>query len=289
MKELYQLAKKVLKQVSAWLPPVPPETDWNAFAYKWKKQGTQGHLQSIKNISRIDLKDLQHIERQKTIIEDNTKQFIENKPANNVLMTGARGTGKSSLVRSMLGKYSDKGLRLIEIDKSELGDLPIIVDIVSSRSEKYILFCDDLSFENGEVSYKALKSVLDGSISAKSDNILIYATSNRRHLIPEYFHENLQSSKDFDGEIHPGETIEEKTSLSERFGLWVSFHPFNQDFYLDIVKHWINEIKDNSDKNIDCIDFRNEAIRWAIERGSRSGRIAQQFARYWVSKNSDNK
>ncbi|AFZ83422.1 putative ATPase of the DUF815 family and AAA+ superfamily [Candidatus Kinetoplastibacterium blastocrithidii TCC012E] len=284
MKEFYQLAKKVLKQISAWLPPAPSETDWSALAYRWRKQGSQGYLLSVNNISRINLDDLKHIERQKTIIDSNTKQFIEGKPANNVLMTGARGTGKSSLVRSMLGKYYDSGLRLIEIDKSDLVDLPIIVDIINNRTEKYILFCDDLSFEDGEIGYKALKSVLDGSVSAKSDNILIYATSNRRHLVPEYFYENLQLTKDMDGEIHPGETTEEKNSLSERFGLWVSFHPFNQDFYLDIVKYWINEISDRSDKNIDKKDFQNEAISWAIERGSRSGRIAQQFARYWVSK-----
>ncbi|AFZ83093.1 ATP-binding protein [Candidatus Kinetoplastidibacterium crithidiae] len=280
--ELYSLAEKVLLQIHNWLPPVPKEVDWNAIAFKWRKLGPKGYLHSICNFSKISLDDLSHIERQKNIIDDNTYQFVNGRPANNVLMTGARGTGKSSLVRSMLDKYSKKNLRLVEIDKSDLGDLFDVVEILNNRPEKFIIFCDDLSFEEGEIGYKALKSFLDGSILSTGNNILIYATSNRRHLIPEYFKENLQNTHDINGEIHPGETIEEKTSLSERFGIWISFYNFTQDTYLDIVQYWINKI---GTQKIEQNAFRLEALQWALERGSRSGRIANQFARHWVSKN----
>ncbi|WBF65621.1 MAG: ATP-binding protein [Candidatus Kinetoplastibacterium crithidii] len=280
--ELYALAEKVLLQIHNWLPPVPKEVDWSASAYKWRKLGPKGHLHSIFNFSKISVDDLSHIERQKNIIDDNTYQFVNGRPANNVLMTGARGTGKSSLVRSMLDKYSKKNLRLVEIDKSDLGDLFDVVELLNDRPEKFIIFCDDLSFEEGEIGYKALKSFLDGSILSTGNNILIYATSNRKHLIPEYFKENLQTTNDINGEIHPGETIEEKTSLSERFGIWISFYNFNQDTYLDIVQYWINKI---GTKQIEQNEFRLEALQWALERGSRSGRIANQFARHWVSKN----
>ncbi|MBW0454131.1 MAG: ATP-binding protein [Candidatus Kinetoplastibacterium crithidii] len=279
---LYALAEKVLLQIHNWLPPIPKEVDWSAIAYKWRKLGPKGYLHSIHNFSKISLDDLSHIERQKNIIDDNTFQFVNGRPANNVLMTGARGTGKSSLVRSMLDKYSKKNLRLVEIDKSDLGDLFDVVELLNNRPEKFIIFCDDLSFEEGEIGYKALKSFLDGSILSTGNNILIYATSNRRHLIPEYFKENLQNTHDSNGEIHPGETIEEKTSLSERFGIWISFYNFNQDTYLDIVQYWINKI---GTQKIEQDTFRLEALQWALERGSRSGRIANQFARHWVSKN----
>lgn len=277
----YERAERVLKQLEAWLPPAPPEIDWSAHAYRWRRRGSRGWLDAVRHISRIELEDLQHIERQKGIIDRNTQQFIHGKPANNVLMTGARGTGKSSLVKAMLAAYGDQGLRLIEVDKSDLGDLADIVELVAARPERYIVFCDDLSFEEGEAGYKALKSVLDGSVSASGDNVLIYATSNRRHLMPEYMSENLQASHQANGEIHPGETVEEKVSLSERFGLWLSFYPFKQDDYLDIVKHWLSELG-CSPESIEA--SRTEALQWTLERGSRSGRVAHQFARDWAAR-----
>ncbi len=206
----------------------------------------------------------------------NTAQFVRGLPANNVLLTGARGTGKSSLIRACLARFHADGLRLIEVDKNDLADLPDIVAQVAARPERFILFCDDLSFEEGESSYKALKAVLDGSIAAPSENLLIYATSNRRHLMPEYMRENLDAKYQDDGEIHPGETVEEKISLSERFGLWLSFYPFRQDDYLDIVAHWLGRFG-ASPEQIDAA--RAEALQFALQRGSRSGPVALQFAR----------
>jgi len=280
---LLQRAERVLAQLEAWLPPAPPDIDWTAHAFRWRKRGSRGWLDAVRHVARIELDDLQHIERQKSIIDRNTQQFIEKKPANNVLMTGARGTGKSSLVKAMLAAYAGRGLRLIEVDKSDLGDLADIVELVASRPERFIVFCDDLSFEEGEAGYKALKSVLDGSVAASGDNVLIYATSNRRHLMPEYMSENLQARHQADGEIHPGETVEEKISLSERFGLWISFYPFNQDDYLDIVAHWLRELG-CSDESI--AQSRAEALQWTLERGSRSGRVAWQFAKDWAARHA---
>lgn len=274
-------ASRVLSQLEAWLPPAPPAIDWTSHAYRWRRRGSRGWLEAVTHVARIGLDDLQHIERQKSIIERNTVQFLQGKPANNVLMTGARGTGKSSLVKAMLATHGEAGLRLIEVDKSDLADLPDIIDLVAGRPERYIVFCDDLSFEEGEAGYKALKSVLDGSIAATSANVLIYATSNRRHLMPEYMRENLSAQHQSDGEIHPGETVEEKISLSERFGIWLSFYPFRQDDYLDIVKHWLTELGCPEDE----IDrARTEALQWTLERGSRSGRVAWQFAKDWAAR-----
>lgn len=278
---LISRAERVLAQLEAWLPPAPPETDWSAQAFRWRKRGSRGWLDAVQHISRIHSEDLRHIDRQKSIIDRNTRHFLAGKPANNVLMTGARGTGKSSLVKAMLDAYSDQGLRLIEVDKADMADLGDIVDILSPRPERFIIFCDDLSFEEGEPGYKALKSVLDGSISASGDNVLIYATSNRRHLMPEYMSENLDAKHQADGEIHPGETVEEKISLSERFGLWLSFYPFKQDDYLDIVNYWLG-VHGCSQDDIDA--SRIEALQWALERGSRSGRVARQFARDWAAR-----
>jgi predicted AAA+ superfamily ATPase len=274
-------ASRVLSQLEAWLPPAPPAIDWESHAYRWRRRGSRGWLEAVTHVARIGLEDLQHIERQKSVIERNTMQFLQGKPANNVLMTGARGTGKSSLVKAMLAAHGEAGLRLIEVDKSDLADLPDIIDLVAGRPERYIVFCDDLSFEEGEAGYKALKSVLDGSIAATSANVLIYATSNRRHLMPEYMRENLTAQHQSDGEIHPGETVEEKISLSERFGIWLSFYPFRQDDYLDIVGHWLTELGCPGDE----IDrARTEALQWTIERGSRSGRVAWQFAKDWAAR-----
>ena len=224
---------------------------------------------------------LKDIDVQKEKIEQNTRQFVEGKPANNVLLTGARGTGKSSLIRACLQAYAPQGLRLIEVDKADLTDLPDIVDVVSQRPEKFIVFSDDLSFDEGEPGYKALKSILDGSIAASTPNVLIYATSNRRHLLPEYMKDNLSYTHTEDGEVHPGEVIEEKISLSERFGLWVSFYPFSQDDYLTIVAHWLSSF------GVDAEGHRGraaDALVWALERGSRSGRVAYQFARDYAGR-----
>ena len=274
-------AERVLAQLEAYLPPAPPEIDWSAHAYRWRRRGARGWLDAVRHVARTDLQDLQHIERQKAIIDRNTRHFLEGKPANNVLMTGARGTGKSSLVKAMLAAYAAQGLRLIEVDKADLGALPEIVELVGTRPERFLVFCDDLSFEEGEPGYKALKSVLDGSIAAAGDNVLIYATSNRRHLMPEYMSENLQAQHQPDGEIHPGETVEEKISLSERFGLWLSFYPFRQDDYLDIVYHWLRQL---GCPEAHIAESRTEALQWTIERGSRSGRVAYQFARDWAAR-----
>ena len=265
---LIQRAERVLAQLEAWLPPAPPDIDWNAHAFRWRKRGSRGWLDAVRHVARIELEDLQHIERQKGIIERNTQQFIDKKPANNVL-------------KAMLAAHGDRGLRLIEVDKSDLGDLADIVELVAARPERFIVFCDDLSFEEGEAGYKALKSVLDGSVAASGDNVLIYATSNRRHLMPEYMSENLQAKHQPDGEIHPGETVEEKISLSERFGLWLSFYPFKQDDYLDIVYHWLREL---GCPEAQIEPSRTEALQWTIERGSRSGRVAYQFARDWAAR-----
>ncbi|HEY3539184.1 MAG TPA: ATP-binding protein [Trinickia sp.] len=275
-------AEAVLTRLETMLPPAMPDVDWSsAVAFRWRKRQGRGYLQPIKAVSAISLDDLQNIDRQKALIEQNTRQFVNQLPANNVLLTGARGTGKSSLIKACLNAYADRGLRLIEVDKDDLHDLGDITDLIAQRPERFIVFCDDLSFEEGESGYKALKVALDGSISAQSDNVLIYATSNRRHLLPEYMSDNETYKHMPDGEIHPGEVVEEKISLSERFGLWVSFYPFKQDDYLTIVGHWL--------RHFGCSetavgDARGEALVWALERGSRSGRVAWQFARDWSGK-----
>jgi predicted AAA+ superfamily ATPase len=273
-------AEALLDRLDTILPRTSPEPDWNASqAFRWRKQGGKngrGYLQPVVHVAKIALDDLHNIERQKEQIEQNTHQFVEGRPANNVLLTGARGTGKSSLIKACLNKFADQGLRLIEVDKDDLGDLPDIVDIIATRPERFVIFCDDLSFEEGEGGYKALKVALDGSISAQSDNVLIYATSNRRHLMPERMSDNSTYVHTEDGDLHPGETVEEKISLSERFGLWVSFYPFKQDDYLDIVAHWLRHFG-CGDKDIE--EARGDALRWALQRGSRSGRVAWQFAK----------
>jgi predicted AAA+ superfamily ATPase len=230
----------------------------------------------VRHVAEVRLLDLKEIDGQKEKIQRNTEQFVQGLPANNVLLTGARGTGKSSLIKACLNEYAPRGLRLIEVDKADLIDLPDIIDVVAERPEKFIVYCDDLSFEDGEPGYKALKSILDGSVTAATPNVLIYATSNRRHLLPEYMKDNLTYTHTEDGEVHPGEVIEEKISLSERFGLWVSFYPFSQDEYLAIVAQWLSALGVSAAK---IEGARPEALVWALERGSRSGRVAYQFAR----------
>ena len=259
----------------------PVATDWKAsIAYRWRKRGGRGAIEPVAHVHRINLKDLRGIDDQKALVEQNTRQFVEGHPANNVLLTGARGTGKSSLIKALLNKYAPRGLRLIEVEKRDLIDLPDIVDRIASRPERFILYCDDLSFEADEPGYIALKVVLDGSVAAASENCLIYATSNRRHLMPEYMHENLEY-RHVGEEIHPGETSEEKISLSERFGLWVSFYSFDQGEYLRIVDVWLEHFKvpGAGDEAV-----HKAAVQWSLTRGSRSGRVAWQFARDWAGK-----
>ncbi|MDE2428950.1 MAG: ATP-binding protein [Burkholderiales bacterium] len=277
-----QRAEYLLNRLELLLPAASATPDWESgHAFRWRKRGGQGYLQVVRHASTITLSDLHNVEQQKMQIEQNTRQFVHGKPANNVLLTGARGTGKSSLIKACLNQFADQGLRLIEVDKSDLADLPDLVDLVAERPERFIIFCDDLSFEEGEAGYKALKVALDGSIAAQSDNVLIYATSNRRHLLPEKMSDNASYSHSDDGDLHPGETVEEKISLSERFGLWVSFYPFKQDDYLDIVAHWLSSMGCDTDQ-IEAA--RGDALRWALQRGSRSGRVAWQFARDYAGR-----
>ena len=284
LEQFLQRAESLMARVEAVLPPpVPREPDWKrSFAFRWRRRAGGGkYLQPVLHASGIRLDDLQHIEPQKARIEQNTRQFVRRRPANNVLLTGARGTGKSSLIKACLNSFAADGLRLIEVDKADLADLPDIVDLVAARPERFVIFCDDLSFEEGEAGYKALKVALDGSIAAPSDNVLIYATSNRRHLLPERMSDNAGYTHGEDGDLHPGETVEEKIALSERFGLWLSFYPFRQDDYLGIVAHWLASFG-CSEQQIDAA--RDDALRWALERGSRSGRVAWQFARDYAGR-----
>jgi predicted AAA+ superfamily ATPase len=276
-------AEKLMERIEAALPHALEQPDWSrsiAFRYRRRSSG-QGVIAPVGHIGAMSLADLKEIDVQKEKIQRNTEQFVHGLPANNVLLTGSRGTGKSSLIRACLHAYAAQGLRLIEVDKVELVDLPDIVELVAQRPEKFIIFCDDLSFDEGEPGYKALKSVLDGSVAAATPNVLIYATSNRRHLLPEYMAENLTYTHTADGEVHPGEVVEEKISLSERFGLWVSFYPFSQDEYLQIVAQWLSALGINQAQ---VAEARAEALVWALERGSRSGRVAWQFARDYAGR-----
>ena len=271
-------AEQLLERIEPLLPPKSPEPDWNsAVAFRWRKHGRYGYLQVILRPATIRLADLHDIDAQKERIDANTHQFVNRRPANNVLLTGARGSGKSSLIKALLNEYAPKGLRVIEVEKSDLVDLPDIVELLEGQPERFIVYCDDLSFDAGDATFKALKVVLDGSIASAPDNVLIYATSNRRHLMPEYFDENLESKRVGD-EIHPGEAVEEKISLSERFGLWLSFYPFDQDAYLNIVAHWLRSF---GCPNAEIESAEREALNWALMRGSRSGRVAWQFAKDW--------
>lgn len=270
----------LLIRVEALLPNQQHMTDFDAAtAFRWRKQGHNGYLQPVPHPHQIQLDALRGIDEQKQLIDQNTYQFVSGYPANNVLLTGARGTGKSSLVKAVLHQYTDKGLRLIEVEKQDLIDLPDITEQLYQRPERFILYCDDLSFEMHESGYKALKAILDGSIARASENILVYATSNRRHLMPESMSDNLDT-RHIDGEIHPSESVEEKISLSERFGLWLSFYPFDQAQYLDIVRYWLAYYGIRSMNDI----VRLEALRWALARGGRSGRIAWQFSRDWAGR-----
>ncbi|WP_131110118.1 ATP-binding protein [Sulfuricystis thermophila] len=276
LEALIRRLESLVERAENLLPPPPAPPDWSAIAYRWR-----GRLMPVHHPHKIRLADLKGVEAQKAAIDRNTRQFVAGRPANNVLLTGARGTGKSSLVKGVLAKYAKRGLRLIEVDRDDLVDLPEIIELITGRPERFVVFCDDLSFDASEPGYKALKSALDGSIAGAPENLLIYATSNRRHLMPERMSENLEATRTADGEIHPGETTEEKISLSERFGLWLSFYPFDQDHYLDICMHWLRQfgIDENS-----ALAARQEALQWALQRGSRSGRVAWQFARDYAGR-----
>jgi predicted AAA+ superfamily ATPase len=267
----------VLARLEAVLPHAATAPDWAAsVAFRYRRRGSGCVLEPVRHVATIRLADLKEVEPQKERLLRNTAQFVAGRGANNVLLTGARGTGKSSLIKACLNEFAPQGLRLIEVDKADLVDLPDLVDLVAERPERFIVFCDDLSFDEGEPGYKALKSVLDGSVAQASDNLLIYATSNRRHLLPEYMKENLSYQHTEDGEVHPGEGVEEKISLSERFGLWISFYPFTQAEYLAIVAQWLRFF---GASEAAIRQARQDALVWALERGSRSGRVAQQFAR----------
>ncbi|WP_422848831.1 ATP-binding protein [Acidovorax sp. M14] len=280
---LVERAEQLIARIESVLPQPLGAPDWStSIAWRYRKRSSgHGTLEPVRHVGAMRLADLKEIDPQKEKIERNTQQFVQGKPANNVLLTGARGTGKSSLIKACLNAYAAEGLRLIEVDKADLTDLPDIVDVVSDRPEKFIVFCDDLSFEDGEPGYKALKSILDGSVAAATPNVLIYATSNRRHLLPEYMADNLTYTHTEDGEVHPGEVVEEKISLSERFGLWVSFYPFSQQEYLTIVGQWLSSFGVPAQA---IEEARPEALVWALERGSRSGRVAYQFARDYAGR-----
>lgn len=272
-------AERMLERLETLLPQHGAQAvDWDAAtAFRWERRNGRGTLHPVPHVHNITLDDLRDIDAQKQRIQQNTRQFVQGLPANNVLLTGARGTGKSSLVKALLNAYAAQGLRLIELDKHGLAELADIIALVSARPERFILYCDDLSFNADEPGYQALKAALDGSVLALSDNLLIYATSNRRHLMPEFMHEN-EATRHSGDEIHPSEGVEEKISLSERFGVWVSFYPFTQDEYLTIAAHWVKQLGGLPFDD----ETRRAALQWALSRGSRSGRVAWQFARDWV-------
>jgi len=282
--QLVARAEALIARLEAVLPHPLAAPDWSAStAFRYRTRGGAGRLEPVRHVATIRLASLVEVDAQKERLLRNTEQFVAGKGANNVLLTGARGTGKSSLIKACLNEFAPRGLRLIEVDKTDLVDLPDIVDLVAERPERFVVFCDDLSFDEGEPGYKALKSILDGSVAESSENVLIYATSNRRHLLPEYMRENLSYRHTEDGEVHPGEVVEEKISLSERFGLWVSFYPFSQDEYLAIVAAWLGGFGVGADA---IAAARQESLVWALERGSRSGRVAYQFAKDYAGRHA---
>ena len=284
LSRLVARAEALVDRLEAVLPHPLGAPDWSAStAFRYRRRGAGGRLDPVRHVATIRLASLVEVDAQKEKLVRNTEQFVAGKSANNVLLTGSRGTGKSSLIKACLNEFAPRGLRLIEVDKSDMVDLPDIVDLVAERPERFIVYCDDLSFDEGEPGYKALKSILDGSVAESSENVLIYATSNRRHLLPEYMNENLSYRHTEDGEVHPGEVVEEKISLSERFGLWVSFYPFSQDEYLAIVAQWLRGFG-VGDAAIAAA--RQESLVWALERGSRSGRVAYQFARDYAGRHA---
>ena len=257
--------------------PAAAAPDWKSVrAARWS--ALTGGLKPILHPQRVAMRDLLAIDEPKQRVDANTRQFVAGKPANNVLLTGARGCGKSSLVKAVHAKYASKGLRLIEVDKAGLPSLPDLFDLLADADYRFIVFIDDLSFAEHEPGYASLKAALDGSLAGPSDNVLIYATSNRRHLMPEYMAENL-ATRHIGEEIHPGEATEEKVSLSDRFGLWVAFHAMEQDAYLAIARHWASQLGASAGEG-----FERAALQWSLGRGARNGRVAWQFARDWVGR-----
>lgn len=288
LESLLTRAEQLLTRLEAALPQAMPAPDWQAApAFRYRKRtaawggAAVGVLEPVRHITPITLDDLHEIDEQKTRLVRNIEQFVQGRPFNHVLLTGARGTGKSSLIKACLNAFAAQGLRLIEMDKADLIDLPDMAELLAQRPEKFLIFCDDLSFDEGESGYKALKSMLDGSVAANTPNVLICATSNRRHLLPEYTQDNLHPSRSPEGELHPGEAVEEKISLSERFGIWISFYPFSQEAYLTIVCQWLRSL------GLPAAELEKampEALVWALERGSRSGRVARQFANDYMGR-----
>lgn len=274
--QLIEAAAVLLERIEKLLPPRESEPDWKAAtAFRWCKTRVGNSLVPIDKPNTLRLSDIRCVDRQKSEIDRNTRQFLRGFPANNTLLWGSRGTGKSSLIKALLNQYANDGLRLIQVNKEQLADLPEVVERIKERPEKFILFCDDLSFEAEDPGYKALKAALEGSLYGLPEHVLIYATSNRRHLLPEYNQENLETRHP-NGEIHFGEAVEEKISLSDRFGLWLSFHPFNQDQYIEVVRYWLTQLKTPLEP---WETIREEALRWALNRGSRNGRSAWQYAK----------
>lgn len=274
----FRRAESLLERLERLLPAEVRNGEEDGVAWRWRKANGIGNLHVITRLNPITLGDLHHIDHQKQELERNTRQFLSGLPANNALLWGPRGTGKSSLIKALLNVYADEGLRIIEVERQDLTDLPDIVERLEGKHGKFIVFCDDLSFDEHDHSYRALKVVLDGSIESTPDNVIIYATSNRRHLVPERLRDNLDT-QNVDGEIHHSEAVEEKISLSERFGLWLSFHPFNQADYLTIAQHWLTELGTDFDDRT-----RRAALQWAMLHGSRSGRSAYQFAKDWAGR-----
>jgi len=277
-------ATEVLNRIEPMLPQVITTVDWQQhWAARWVRTQQQGYLRPIAVHSQLKLTDLLGIERQQLQLVENTQQFLHSLPCNHALMWGARGTGKSSLVRAILAEYAAQGLRLIEVERSDLVDLPLIVETLRGRQERFIIFCDDLSFDAGEADFRQLKSILDGSLEQAPDNVILYVTSNRRHLLPEHQSDNQNWQRSESGELHPSEAVEDKIALSDRFGLWLSFYSFTQEHYLDVVCHWVDHYAHQIKRTWQRDDaFEKAAISWATARGNRNGRCAEQFARHWV-------
>ena len=274
----FRRAESLIDRLERYLPAYESAGLGEGVAWRWRKTGNVGRLQEISRFNSIALADLHHIDHQKEELARNTRQFLRGLPANNALLWGPRGTGKSSLVKALLNEYAKDGLRLIEVERQDLTDLPDIVEQLDGNDGRFVVFCDDLSFDEQDSTYRALKVVLDGSVLSTPENLIIYATSNRRHLVPERLRDNLDATP-IDGEIHQSEAVEEKISLSERFGLWLSFHPFNQAAYLEIVDHWLAQLGVNRDDA-----SRHAALQWAMLHGSRSGRAAYHFAKDWAGR-----
>ncbi|KJH80943.1 ATP-binding protein [Pseudomonas sp. KSR10] len=283
LKAFLQRADALMARLEPLLPAPREPVDWSrSLAARWHREGQGGYLQALSVSLDLNLADLIGIDRQRELLSNNTRQFVSGLPANHVLLWGARGTGKSSLIRALLAEHASAGLRLIEIERDHLADLPKVVDQLASQSQHFVVFCDDLSFEAGEGDYRVLKSVLDGSLERAPENVLLYATSNRRHLVPERQSDN-ENWQMIDGELHPNEAVEDKIALSDRFGLWLSFYPFSQEHYLDVVRHWIGSLAEQAGLSWRWDDaLEKDAIRWATARGNRNGRCAYQFARQWV-------